>query len=151
MPIMGVFYGIGGIGPIVHWVRSMQETPCKCKCTESGMDWLDWLYFITCIIGTPFFLWASIQLIRLKRVRIDQALLYISNYRKEITVPLNMVRSVTEIRWLGRLVTIHFRAPTEFGEKVTFMPTERRGGFFSSHPVVSELRKAAGIQENNIT
>ena len=135
-----------GIITLLFWLKSIQDTVCRCNCPDPESKWL-FLAFL--IIGSAFTLWVGVGL---KKVRIDQEFLYISNYRKEITVPLNMVRLVTENRWINiHPVTIHFRAPTEFGEKVTFMPTARYGGFFRSHPVVSELRKAAGIQDNNIT
>jgi hypothetical protein len=134
-----------GILTILIWLRSMQDTACTCNCIEPERKWL---LLALLIFSSAFTLWTGAGL---KKVRLDQEFLYISNYRREIRVPLNMVRSVTENRWINiHPVTIHFRAPTEFGEKVKFMPTARLGSF-SSHPVVSELRKAAGIQENNIT
>jgi hypothetical protein len=82
----------------------------------------------------------------LKRVRVDENFLYVSNYLREISVPLDLIIEVTEIRWLNiHPVAIYFRDATEFGRKITFMPTTRIFGFFSSHPVVSELRGLAGL------
>lgn len=81
----------------------------------------------------------------LKRVRIDQEFLYVSNYRREIALPLSSIDAVTENRWINlHPVTIHLRVPTAFGQKITFMPKGLVFGW-SSHPVVEELRNAAFV------
>ena len=68
-----------------------------------------------------------------------------SNYRKEISVPLSEISDVTENRWVNmHPVTIHFRRDTAFGQRVMFMPAVRPFAFFSSHPVVAELKRLAG-------
>ena len=96
------------------------------------------------IAGSAFILWLSAGL---KRVRIDREFLYVSNYRREIAIPLSQIREVTENRWINtHPVTIHFRTITEFGVKITFMPTMRWFALWSSHPVVQELRSAASGQ-----
>ncbi len=62
----------------------------------------------------------------LKRVKVDDDNLYISNYLKEITVPLGEIENVTEfILSEPRRVTIHFRNETEFGRKIVFLATYR--------------------------
>ncbi len=76
----------------------------------------------------------------------DQTTLYVSNYWKEIEVPLNCVSDVTENRWLNtHPVTIHFRDMTDFGSKITFIPTTRMFAFWSSHPIVEEIKQAANL------
>jgi hypothetical protein len=76
---------------------------------------------------------------------VDATSLYLSNYLREITVPLNMIAEVTEDRWINiHPVTVHFRITTEFGQKITFIPTTRFFGLGSSHPVVAELKQLAG-------
>jgi hypothetical protein len=77
----------------------------------------------------------------LKRVRIDEKNLYISNYIHEITVPLDAIKDVTEIRWINiNPVTIYFSSPTQFGKRITFMP-KIRFSLWAAHPVVSELKQ----------
>jgi hypothetical protein len=69
-------------------------------------------------------------------------------FRREITVPLSAIESVTENRWVNiHPVTVHFRVPTEFGDKITFMPVQHVFLFWRSHPVVQELRSAAKMRE----
>lgn len=103
---------------------------------------LKWQFLVTWIAGSAFILWSCG---RLKRVRIDREFLYVSNYRREIAVPLSMIEAVTENRWINiHPVTVRFRVPTEFGQTITFMPTARFFGW-SSHPVVQELREAAHL------
>jgi len=100
-----------------------------------------WLLLAAWIAGTAFILWLCAGL---KRVRVDATSLYVSNYLREITVPLNMIAEVTEDRWSNiHPVTVHFRTTTEFGQKVTFMPVTRFFWLWSSHPVVAELKQLA--------
>lgn len=103
---------------------------------------LKWFFLIITIVGTVF-IWRTG--VRLKRVRMDEKALYISNFSNEIMVPLVNVAEVTENRWINiHPVTIHFHADTEFGSRITFMPKARWFAFWSSHPVVQEIRLAAG-------
>ena len=72
------------------------------------------------ILGTTLILWFSAGL---KRVRMDERHLYVSNYFREISVPFGEIIDVRQNRWLNsRPVTIYFRDATEFGGKATFMP-----------------------------
>lgn len=97
--------------------------------------------FLFWCLGMAAMLWMCVPL---KRVRMDGINLYISNYFREIRVPLAAVGDVTENRWINyHPVTIHFRRPTGFGKRITFMPTARLFSSWSSHPVVEELRQAA--------
>jgi len=107
---------------------------------------IKWLFLCIWIAGTAFILWSCVGL---KRVRVDTRFLYISNYLREIAVPLSTVSDVTEIRWINiHPVTVHFRSATEFGRRVTFMPTVRVFGLWSSHPVVAELKQLAGLRRS---
>jgi len=92
------------------------------------------------VVGAGFLYWTR----HFKRVDIDDTALHISNYRQEITVPFRDIEEVSENRWLGiHPVTVHFRRDTDFGTSIVFMPKTRWFPFFSSHPIVSELRAAA--------
>ena len=102
-------------------------------------------FLVVWILGTAFVLWACAGL---KRVRVDEKSLYVSNYRREISIPFAMISEITENRWLNlHPVTVHFRIHTEFGQKISFMPTARLFGLLSSHPVVTELRQLAGLPQ----
>ena len=102
------------------------------------------IFLLGWIIGIAFFYWACI---RLKAVSVDDNFLYVSNYLKEITIPLSNIYDVTENRWLNiHPVTIHLKSPSEFGDKIIFMPKVRVFSFFSSHPVVAELKELARMK-----
>lgn len=128
-----------GAGTLALWIgamhgRSGSQPPAEMK----------WLFLCGWLAGSAFILWFCA---RLKRVRLDGAILHISNYRREIAVPLTSVDRVTENRWINiHPVTIHFRRTTEFGDAITFMPTARPFGFWSAHPVVAELEQAVFAQ-----
>ena len=77
------------------------------------------------------------------RVVLTDRELRISNYRREIVVPLSDVDEVTENRWVNvHPVTIQFIRRTDFGHRIVFMPKRRPFALFSSHPIVAELRAA---------
>jgi hypothetical protein len=96
------------------------------------------LFAIIWVTGTAFFLWLGIQL---KRVRIDAQNLYVSQWFREITVPIREISNVTENRWINlHPVTIHFKKVTACGRSVMFMPTIRLA-LWSAHPIVAELQR----------
>jgi hypothetical protein len=99
------------------------------------------LFLVMWPVGSAFIYWWCI---RLKRVRMDETYLYVSNYRREARIPLRQVAAVSENRWVNiHPVTIEFRSSTEFGDRVIFMPKMRWLGFWTSHPVVAQIREAA--------
>jgi hypothetical protein len=100
-----------------------------------------WVFLFMWIVGSAFIYWSCV---RLKEVSVDDNFLYVSNYLKEIAIPLSEIDDVTENVWVNiHPVTIHLRSPSEFGDKIVFMPTVRFFAFFSSHPVINELKALA--------
>ena len=79
----------------------------------------------------------------LKRVRMDDQALHISNYKREVTVPLGNVAEVVESWWpKGYRVFVKFHSATEFGSRIVFTPKMRWLAWWSPHPVVAEIRGA---------
>jgi len=106
-----------------------------------------WQFPLIWVVGTAFILGVAA---RLKRVRIDDDALYISNYLKEISVPFSAIADVTEfgpsflsIRG-GRPAIVHFREPTDFGHRIIFIPEGSTG--MSAGPIVGELKRLAVAQ-----
>jgi hypothetical protein len=79
---------------------------------------------------------------RLKRVSHDDDMLYISNFREEIRVPLRDVVNISEQRWnMGvHTVTIEFSKQTDFGNKIIFIPALKFFELYRSHRIANELR-----------
>ena len=101
---------------------------------------MKWVFLSMTLLGAGVF---ALVWMPIKRVRMDDGSLYISNYRTEIIVPLANVAEVTESRWRGNHpATIRFRSATRFGSRVTFMPKIRWFYFWRPHPVVEEIRAA---------
>ena len=99
-----------------------------------------WQFLAMTLLGA-LVLWRTCM--PLKRVELDESSLYISNFQKEIVVPLTELVEVKENRWINtRPITIRFRSPTEFGESIFFMPKMEWVGPFSPHPVIQELQSA---------
>lgn len=100
------------------------------------------VFCVMFVLGTLFIYWGCI---RLKSVSIDEEFLYISNYFTEIKVHRSEISKVTENVFINtNPVWIHFKHDTEFGEYIMFMPKTRYFSFFSSHPVVKELKRKIG-------
>jgi hypothetical protein len=105
---------------------------------------LKFVFLVVWVLGSAFILWASAGL---KRVRIAEHHLQVSNYVREICIPFTAITDVKQNRWINsRPITIYFRDATEFGDRVTFMPKQRfRILFWHVDPVVNELKQLAGL------
>jgi len=102
------------------------------------------MFLLVWISVIAFIYWTCMIL---KAVSVDDDFLYVSNYIKEISIPLSNIEDVTENKWINiHPVTIHLKSPSEFGDKIIFMPKVRVFAFFSSHPVVAELRELARVK-----
>jgi len=89
------------------------------------------------------FLWFSVSR---KTVQMDGRFLYVSVFRRVVSIPLEQISTVTEsVGMRDRSVTIHFRSNTPFGRSITFTPTF----MFTRdpHPVVAELLAHANAGE----
>jgi hypothetical protein len=125
-----------GLATLGLWMGAMHG-----RNGEAAAPAMKWLFLAIWLAGSTFFLWFCVGL---KRVRVDTRALYVSNYLREISVPLSEVEDVTEIRWINlHPVTIHLRADSPFGRKISFMPTARVFGLWTPHPVVAELKRLA--------
>jgi hypothetical protein len=105
---------------------------------------MKFVFLAVWILGSTLILWANAGL---KRVRMDEQQLYVSNYIKEISIPFNAIIDVTQNRWINsRPVTIYFRGATEFGDQAKFMPKQFiTFQFWRVDPIVDELRRLAGL------
>jgi hypothetical protein len=78
--------------------------------------------------------------IPLKVVSLDGRCLRVSNFRKEIAIPLSEVKQVEEVKQFRfKLVSLSLKRPNEFGREIKFMPRARLR-LWKEHPVVGELR-----------
>ena len=107
---------------------------------------LRWLVVGVCVAGTLY----SVQLaVRLRRVRIDQSGVLVSNYREEIHVPFAAIADVTyEIYGFRAVyVTLTFHETTPLGRRAVFVPP------LGTHPraFVNELRRNAGLSTTRHT
>ena len=97
------------------------------------------MFLFATVFGSAFIYWA---LARLKKVALSGSALVISDFKTEISVHLSNVDRVSGSLFVTpELAWINFREPTEFGNKVIFMPKIRWFGGFTRHPIVEELRR----------
>jgi len=104
-------------------------------------------YFIPIMAATVWMLWLGWPL---KKVSIFGDKLYVSNFRKEVVVPISEIVNVRgNILTEPQRVTIYLRNETEFGRKIVFIAKYRWFSFWSKHPVVDELLQMARSQTEN--
>jgi hypothetical protein len=109
--------------------------------------------FLPLIIMFPVLLVVSLLAMRLtlmkyKKVSIDEQFLYVSNYRKEITIPVSDIADVTEVKWFRtRPITIHLKNDSQFGRKIVFTPKLNGFRIFADNPFVAELKELAANQK----
>ena len=124
--------GFGG-GTIGLWVGSFSA--------HAPPPEMKWIFLALWVVGTASLRWF---LASVKKVRIDGATLYVSDYRREIAVPLAEIEDVSENWWMSHHpVTLHLRHDTPFGRKITFIPKFRLLLRWRTHPIVNELRTLA--------
>jgi hypothetical protein len=128
-----------GLGVVFLWLGGMHDGNNVLPPPE-----LKFVFLGAWIIGLALILWTSVGL---KRVRMDERQLFISNYFREAGIPFSAVTDIRQNRWLShRPITIYFRDETEFGDRATFMPKWRiHIQFWRVDPVVDELKQLAGL------
>ena len=75
----------------------------------------------------------------LKKLTLDDGFLYVSNYRKEIIIPLS---NIDKILWFGdvRPTMIYLKTPSEYGKKINFQP-KISVSYNELNPIVEELKE----------
>jgi hypothetical protein len=127
-----------GFGTILFWSGGLVDR----NSATPPPPQLKFVFLGAWILGTTVMLWANAGL---KRVRMDERQLYVSNYLEELSIPFSLIEDVRQNRWINpRPVTIFFADTTAFGSKVKFMPKQRLQ-FWSVDPVVNELKQLAGL------
>jgi len=93
------------------------------------------------VSGIIFSFILLLNLYSIKKVSIDDDFLYVSNFKKEIEIPLSQISSVSGNIWgLPRKITIRLNEPSVFGKKITFLGYHVFFLFFTTHPAVEEIR-----------
>ena len=128
-----IWIGGFGLGTVIMFI-----SPDGWKVNPDVRE-IRWIFLLALIVGAVFIYWSCM---RMKKVWLAQNSFIISNYLKEISVPLQQVERVSgSILMTPELVWVHFRRPTVFGERIVFMPKMRLLSGFSKHPIVEELHR----------
>jgi hypothetical protein len=105
-----------------------------------------WDNLIFVILLGPVMLWYVFVLhFSLKEVSCDNEFIYISDFTKEVKVPWSQIDSVSSSYLSNDLrIRIYFTEKNDFGDKILFIPKWEPYSFFTTHPVIIELRKRIG-------
>ncbi len=75
---------------------------------------------------------------RAKRVWIDANNLYVSDYRREMQIPLANIKTIKVTTWIRPLrISVWFAKPTIFGEKIAFFPSRVERDALPDHPAIA--------------
>jgi len=131
-----------GLGAVSLWLDALHDRNNVLPHPE-----LKFVFLGMWIVGSAFILWANAGL---KRVRVNERQLFMSNYFREICIPFSAVMDVRQNRWLNsRPITIYFREATEFGDRATFIPKWCiRIRIWHVDPLVDELKQLVGLMPN---
>jgi len=105
---------------------------------EEKLQLLKWDLIISLMVGITMVYWF---LLRLKKVYLDGKVFIISNLSKEIRINISDVEKVTGSVFMNpEFAWLHLKSPSEFGNKIQFMPPQRFFKLgFSRHPIIDEL------------
>lgn len=105
---------------------------------------IGWTFLLAWPLVSTFLLWLSASL---KRVRVADGALLVSNYRREWRVPFGLVTHVSQNRWINvRPITLHLRADVGFGTRIVFLPPTRLYlHVWREDPEVEALRRLIGL------
>lgn len=109
----------------------------------------EWMFLAGWVAGSAFILWVALPL---KRVRVAEGALWVSNYWRETRVPFGFVAEVRQNRWITvRPVSVRLQADLPgLGHHFTFMPRTRpRRAFWREDREVAELRQLAGLRSGS--
>jgi hypothetical protein len=116
--------------------------------TQEGSRWFffkSWVFLA--LWNVPVLLFC----LPLKEVIIEGNQLVVSNFVKKLRINASNIVDVTQRSWCGfysRFVRIHFKNPTVFGDKISFIPKMYLIAIGNQHPIVDELRQLARLSDS---
>ena len=139
MRLFPVLWSVGfGIGTLMLWIAP-DSIPYDGVPGGEPPE-AKWLFLAAWVVGTAMVAGFAALTWRLKRVRVEDDALLVSNFRREVRVPLRDVVGVRQRLFpVAGSITIDLARETPFGREITFFP-QRRGLFGAEGPTMRELR-----------
>lgn len=139
MRLFPVLWSVGfGVGTVMLWVAP-DSIPYN-GVPGGAPPEAKWLLLAAWVAGTAMCAGLVAMTWRLKRVRVEDDTLLVSDFRREVRVPLRDVVGVRQPRFpVPGSIAIDLARETPFGREVTFFP-QRRGLFGAEGPTMRELR-----------
>lgn len=107
-------------------VAEMLRHPERIDWFGGTLPW--WAPWATGLLGLATAVFFGLVIAPLKRVALEGDELIISNYRRSIRVPLTAIAEVGYVKRVmvddRPVVAIRFLGPSDFGEQITFIPTD---------------------------
>jgi len=94
------------------------------------------------VLGVGVWAWIVWTCARLNRVALTTDALLVSNFRREISVPLRDVDRVRQSLLESGIVIIDLAHDSDLGRRFRFIPKRAAKWAFQQHPIVDHLRDA---------
>jgi len=119
-----------GVEVAVSWVRyrRLHDHPPSLSAAAVAVS----------LVAFPLAAWACA---RLKRVALTDDALFVSNFRREIAIPLRDVVRVKQRFVFRSAIVVDLARDHEFGARIEFIPKNAHRWFWT-HPLVDQLRDA---------
>lgn len=105
---------------------------------ELPPDSMRWIFLGVWLIVSAYLVWFAW---RLRRVSLQDGMLIVSNYFREVSVPVADISKVKQSYMSNPpTINIHLDHPTELGQRILFVPAGS-GGCFSEHSITTELKE----------
>lgn len=104
---------------------------------EPPPDWMRWQFLAIWLVASTFLIWFGRPL---RRVSLRDGVLTVSNFFREISVPVTTISRVTQ-SYMSRppTITIHLDHQTPLGRRIVFIPAGPNH-YLSEHPTTTELK-----------
>jgi len=121
-----------GAGTVGLWLGAFHG-----RNNEPPPDWMRWQFLAMWLAASTYLIWFAR---RLHRVSLHDDVLTVSNFFREISVPVTAASRVTQSYMSNPpTISIHFDQPTALGRRIVFIPVGR-AGFLSEHPTTTEIK-----------
>ena len=126
-----VAYGAGQLVTLVHGPAAPPSP---------SLELFPGFRFVVGALSALFWGYGILLAIRLKVLTLDGDSLRIAGLREDAELPLRRVEAVSQPWWLPGVAIIELRAPTDFGDKIWFLPARPRVLGWGPSATVTDLR-----------
>ncbi len=130
-----------GAGTVALWLGAFHG-----RDNQPPPIWMRWQFLGIWLVASAFLIWFSS---RLRRVSLRDGQLIVSNFFREVSIPVTVMTRVRQ-SYMSRppTIIIYLDRQTPLGRRVVFVP-EGRSHYLSEHPMTTELKAILARTHND--